>query len=118
MHSSLARSNDDSEIIELCRKMVAVCRQEYAICRASADEFEPDIPVALTAEERRLGRAIAKASRPTTPEGIKALAEVALEFSTHAYDGGLVAPLGFDDWVTSAALLAAAGSRERLPPPK
>ena len=104
-------SHDDTAIIALCRKMRAVCQEEDRIIREA--EFAPDIPSALEAAQTRLAAAIARTKPPTTPDGIRALAEVAMEF---VYDEDLKRPHVLADWFKLAALLAAAGKHDRFPP--
>jgi hypothetical protein len=100
---------DDKEIMAICRQMLFVWNQVGEF--GSFDE-------AQLAEYAVLAQALTKSARPATPEGIQALATLAMTLVPRDDDGCLLQPPEFVDWLWVFALSSAAGEPERIPLPR
>lgn len=113
----------DDRLIGICRQMCAVEQEKAAL--AGRDQWAPDCGPnheqyeALEAQLAALGAGLTKAAPPTTLEGIRALAQLAMTFTVRTPEGALhhTESQSFADWVTLFALTSAAGKPETIPPP-
>jgi len=112
----------DAQIIDICRQMLSVHHEWGELVEWDPYALEEGAPnhgrhEALLAEFAALGAALTKAARPTTPEGIRMLAEVAMLFADRTREDDLSAPEDFATWVTLFALTSAARAPEPIPLP-
>ena len=110
---SITRSHVDTQVITLCHRMVAICHEQDAQVRAN--DHQPS--VATERQLASLAAALTKTAPPTTPEGIQAVAELAMVFADRTDTDILCSPETFGDWLKILALTSAAGKRETIPLP-
>jgi hypothetical protein len=115
--------NPNAALIELCQRMLTnrqewdalTDRDEYA-----EEECSPNYSdcQALNAEYVALEVALTRTARPVTPEGIRLLAEVAVQsFADRSADESIEAPESFAAWLALFALTSAARMPEPIPLP-
>jgi len=93
--------------------MVAICHEQDAQVRANG--HQPN--VATERQLASLAAALTKTAPPITPEGIQAVAELAMVFADRTDTDILCSPETFGDWLKILALTSAAGKRETIPLP-
>lgn len=110
--------DQESEIILLCAKFVAIWHEQRVI--AEADEWAPDKgPLhpryeALGAREREIMHRLYKLGRPRTKGGIAAMAEVALTSWPRTVNG--LACTDITRWMAMAVIQGVTGNNERADP--
>lgn len=107
---------------DICRQLLFIVREEQAL--VDLDPYAPDKGPnherhrALLAEYAALAAALTKSAPPTTPDGTKALAQLALTYASRTFDGSLKRPKDFARWLTLFALTSAAGNPQAIPLPE
>ena len=87
----------DAPVIAICQQMVELVGQD---------------PYALEALQA-LNASLTKTAPPTTPEGVRALAQAAMLFPSE----GNLRPESFGEWIRLSALACAAGKFDAIPLP-
>jgi hypothetical protein len=113
----------DAEFVATCQRMLDLYHEQDQFV-----ERDPHAPDEGPNHERHealheqfcaLAAELPEISPPTTPEGVQALAQVSLLFGpVRSFEGELLAPESFSEWLRLFALTVAAGKPEAIPLPR